>query len=465
MGKIKIEKALHIEQAKEAGRYSVTQVRGLYLDVRRMREGEIKPMRVWTLRIMHGYKKSKQGHTRPNIVERTIGYHPEVTLSEAREKAILWAREIRAGGEVGKQAKTHKAAPDVVTFKLAAEQVMTLRDGKWKSDVHRRQWRQTLEDYAYPLIGNKPVGEVTQDDIVAILSPLWASKHATASKLRSRLGMILGWAKAAKLRTDNPARENDTLGNLLPTIAKSTKHHAAMPYQQAPAFMLDLRRLDSVSALALEFTILTGCRTSEVLEAKWSEIDGQVWVIPAARMKGGGEHRVPLSPTALAVLERVRALGLLSATQLAALESVSERDDLPSDARGWAKQTHAKGSTDWIFPSRFSHLSNMAMLQCLRGLRPGLTVHGFRSTFRDWAADQTDYPHEVVEAALAHVVTDAVVRAYRRTSFFDKRRDLMNDWAAYLAGEQPAAKDEAAELIAKLKASGLSKEDILAALG
>lgn len=429
MGKIKIDKALHIEQAKEAGRYTVTQVRGLYLDVRRMREGEIKPMRVWTLRIMHGYKKSKQGHTRPNIVERTIGYHPEVTLSDAREKAILWAREIRAGGEVGKQAKTHKAAPDVVTFKLAAEQVMTLRDGKWKSDVHRRQWRQTLEDYAYPLIGNKPVGEVTQDDIVAILSPLWASKHATASKLRSRLGMVLGWAKAAKLRSDNPARENDTLGNLLPTIAKSTKHHAAMPYQQAPAFMLDLRRLDSVSALALEFTILTGCRTSEVIEANWSEIDGQVWVIPAARMKGGGEHRVPLSPAALAVLERVRALG----------------------------------ASEWIFPSRFSHLSNMAMLQCLRGLRPGLTVHGFRSTFRDWAADQTDYPHEVVEAALAHVVTDAVVRAYRRTSFFDKRRDLMNDWAAYLAGEQPAARDEAADLIAKLKASGLSKEDILAA--
>lgn len=430
MGKIKIDKALHIEQAKEAGRYTVTQVRGLYLDVRRMREGEIKPMRVWTLRIMHGYKKSKQGHTRPNIVERTIGYHPEVTLSDAREKAILWAREIRAGGEVGKQAKTHKAAPDVVTFKLAAEQVMTLRDGKWKSSIHKRQWKQTLEDYAYPLIGNKPVGEVTQDDIVTILAPLWASKHATASKLRSRLGMILGWAKAAKLRTDNPARENDTLGNLLPTIAKSTKHHAAMPYQQAPAFMLDLRRLDSVSALALEFTILTGCRTSEVLEAKWSEIDGQVWVIPAARMKGGGEHRVPLSPAALAVLERVRTFG----------------------------------ASEWIFPSRFSHLGNMAMLMCLRGLRHGLTVHGFRSTFRDWAADLTDYPHEVVEAALAHVVTDAVVRAYRRTSFFDKRRDLMNDWAAYLAGEQPAAKDEAAELIARLKASGLTKEDILAAL-
>lgn len=329
------------------------------------------------------------------IIERGLGSCPEVSLSEARDKAREWRRAIKAGDDPRPVAKQEEAA---VTFRAAADAVRALRASSWKSDVHAAQWDQSLADYAFPSIEHKAVGDVSLADVEAIMLPMWETKHATARKLLSRIGMILDWSIAKGLRTDNPAKANGPLRFLLPTVKKATRHHAALPYTELPAFMAELRKLDSVSARALEFTILTGCRTAEVIEAKRDEIDGAVLVIPAARMKGGKEHRVPLCERAQAIL-----------------------DALP----------HSPGG--WVFPSRGSHLSNMAMLQCLRGLRPGLTVHGFRSTFRDWAADQTDYPHEVVEAALAHTVSDAVVAAYRRTTFFDRRVALLNDWAAFMA--------------------------------
>ncbi len=438
---VEIDNDKDIDKAIGDGRYTVTQVRGLYLDVRKKRAREKTPKRVWTLRIMHGYKdKEKQ---KPNIVERTIGFTVDknrrelggVSLTDARTTALLWAREIRGGGEVGKRARPRTSTSAVVTFRDAAEAVMKRDSSSWKSDVHRKQWRQTLESYAYPFIGNNPVADVSQDDIVGILEPIWTTKHATAKKLLSRIGIVIGWAVTKKLRADNPARDKDFAKNLLGKVDKSKKPHAAMPYAEAPAFMVELRRLDSVSALALEFTILTGVRTSETIEAKWYEVKGDVWTIPAARTKtgkkSGNAHVVPLSPAALAVLEKVKAL------------------------------SHG----DYIFPSRFSHLSNMAMLECLRGLRTGMTVHGFRATFRTWASEQTDYPHEVCEAALDHAVSSSVVKAYRRTSFFDKRRDLLNDWADYCDGKEPAvAVDEVADLKAQLAKQAAQIDVLLQAL-
>jgi integrase len=381
---------------------------GLYLDVKK------SGARSFYLRIMIAGK----------IYERGLGAYPQLGLKVAREKARDWADELRAGNTVGIRSK--KAAAPVtenITFEQAAETVMALRDSTWKSDVHRAQWHQTMNDYVYPVIGNKAVSAITLEDIETVLKPHWTEKHETMRNVRSRIAIVLDWTVAKKLRTDNPARELGALKTLLGTVQKPIKHHTALPYIEIQAFLGNLRVLDSVSAAALEFTILTACRTSEVLGAKWNEIDGATWTIPATRMKTKSAHVVPLSSAAMVVLDKLR-------------------------------QLHSPDG--WVFPSRASKLSNMAMLMCLKGLQSDLTVHGFRSTFRDWAADKTDYPHEIVEAALAHTVGNDVVRAYRRTSFFDKRAALMEEWAAYCDGVEPEeAKDEVAALktqIASLQA-------------
>ena len=337
------------------------------------------------------------------IVERGLGAYSQVGLKEAREKAKEWAIELRRGHAVGIRANKPPATSTgaVVTFMQAATQVMALRDASWKSDVHRNQWRASLENYAYPLIGNKPVGEVTLDDVEAVLLPIWQTKHATATKVLSRMGMVLDWAIAKKLRTDNPAKANGPLKHLLPVVKRSTRHHAALPYKDAAPFMVQLRALESMSSLALQFTILTACRTSEVIEAKWSEIDFDtaLWVVPAHRMKNGKEHRVPLSPAAIAVLETAAKF---------------------------------RGVENWVFQGRSSHLSNMAMAECLKGLRTGLTVHGFRSTFRDWAGEIAQAQWHAAEAALAHTTRGQTEGAYHKADYLDARVPLMNDWACFL---------------------------------
>jgi integrase len=388
---------------------------GLYLDVK------ASGKRSFYLRIMIDGKIYERGLGAYIPAKKERGASASFGLKDARAKAREWADELRSGNNVGTRAKK-KAAPvtENITFKQAAETVMALRDPTWKSDVHREQWHQTMGDYIYPVIGGKAVSAITLEDIETLLKPYWTEKHETMRNVRSRIAIVLDWAVAKKLRTDNPARELGALKTLLGTVKKSVKHHKALPYTEIQSFLATLRTLDSVSALALEFAILTTCRTSEVLGAKLNEIDGTTWTIPASRMKANATHVVPLSPAAMAVLDKVR--------------------ELPSP-------------DGWIFPSRASHLSNMAMLMCLKGLQSDLTVHGFRSTFRDWAADKTDYPHEIVEAALAHTVSNDVVRAYRRTSFFDKRRDLMNAWADYCDGKEPIAPmDEVAELKAQIAA-------------
>ncbi len=369
---------------------------GLYL---RVRGGSS----LWTFRHMVEGRAS----------EHSLGSWADLTLADAVAKtADLRARIKR--GEVSSEllARPQKQAviktvPD--TFEAVANQLWESMKPGWKNPKHADQWINTLRTYALPHFGSKPVSEVTTDDVLAVLQPIWQDKHETATRVRQRIEAVLSAAKARGLRTgENPAAWRGHLDALLPTISKRKRvaHHAAMPWQDLPGFMAELRRRSSMSAWALQFTILTACRTGEVIGAQWSEIDRQaaIWTIPAVRMKAHREHRVPLSRQALALLR-----------------------DLP----------RMEGSDAVFWGARKPTISNMAMLELLRGMRPGLTVHGFRSSFRDWAAEATSYPAEVVEMALAHTISNQVEAAYRRGDLLDKRRGLMQAWADY-CGESSA---------------------------
>ena len=278
-----------------------------------------------------------------------------------------------------------------------------MHEDSWRNEKHRWQWRQTLE-VACEEIGKIPVAAIATGDVMRVLEPIWREKTETAARLRGRIESVLDFAGARGWRDgENPARWRGHLAKLLPAPGKVAKveHHSALPWPEIGSFMAELRLQDGAAARALEFTILTAARTGETIGAIWSEIDiaAAQWTVPAARMKAGREHRVPLSGAALAVLADVAS---------------------PRDA--------------WIFPGGRpgKPLSNMSMLMLSRRMgRPKLTVHGFRSTFRDWCAESTDYPREVAEQALAHVLGDKVEAAYRRGDLLGKRRQLMEDWAAF----------------------------------
>lgn len=289
-----------------------------------------------------------------------------------------------------------------VTFEEAAERYIEAHKAGWKNAKHAAQWTTTLKTYAYPLIGESPVQAIDTGLVLKVLEPIWTTKTETANRLRGRIESVLDWARVRGYRErENPARWRGHLEQLLPAPSKvqRVQHHAALPYADLPKFMEALRAQDGVSASALEFAILTVARTGEVIGAKWSEIDlkERVWTIPAERMKAGKEHRVPFSARTLAILKSMKALG----------------------------------SGEYVFPGLNNKaLSNMALLMLLRRMgREDITAHGFRSTFRDWAAERTNFPAEVAEMALAHAVGDKVEAAYRRGDLFAKRRELMTAWA------------------------------------
>lgn len=358
---------------------------------------------------------------------KDVGLGPAVgpgalSLAQARLVAQELALKVARGESLeGPRAVAKKAAAEAQrelgarkTFQDVAEAFVDLREGGWRNDKHRQQWRNTLKTYAYPHFGNLPVAEVETSHVMAALTPIWASKPETASRVRGRIENVLDAAKVQGLRSgENPARWRGHLDHLLSKRPKHTRgNHAAMPYLALPQFMIALREREAVAALALEFTILTAARTGEVLGATWGEIDldAAVWTIPGARMKAGKEHRVPLSERALAILTEVSKL----------------RTEPGSDAI--------------VFPSGQSRLSGMAMAMLLR--RMGVTdatVHGFRSTFRDWAAECTLYSHEVCEMALAHTIGNKAEAAYRRGDLFEKRRSLMADWADFVGGTEHSA--------------------------
>ncbi len=344
-----------------------------------------------------------------------------VSLAEARDKAAELRRLVKAGTDpldhreaAEAAAKARQAArARAKTFGQAADLFLAAHEAGWRNPKHRAQWAMTLRAYAGPHLGALPVTEVETAQVVALLRPLWHEKPETASRLRGRIEAVLDFAAAHGWREGaNPARWRGHLDKLFPRRGKvrPVEHHAALPWPDLPGFAAALRARDGAAARALEFCILTAARSGEVLGARWPEIDleGTVWTVPTERMKAGREHRVPLTPAAVSLL---RGLLPLRAAE-DALVFPGQRDGRP--------------------------LSVMAMAMVLRRMdRSELTVHGFRSTFRDWAGETTAHPREVVEAALAHRLGDRVEQAYARGDLFTKRRRLMEDWAAFCA--QPPA--------------------------
>jgi integrase len=341
-----------------------------------------------------------------------LGSYITVSLAEARDRA-LECRKLRekdidpidAREEARRQAAIERVKS--LKFKDAATAYMAAHRVAWKNDKHAAQWTATLKTYAYPVIGDLPLHLIDTTLVMKVIEPIWSTKPETASRVRGRMESVLAWATVRGYRRgDNPARWHGHLEKLLPARSKvrKTEHHRALAYAELPAFLVKLREQEGVAARALEFTILTAARTGEVIGATLREIDrrNKTWTVPADRMKADREHRVPMSDRALAILDQI-----------------NRADD---------------GKDEFVFPGGHidKPLSNMAMLKVVERMnRSGLTVHGFRSTFRDWAAERTNFPSEVVEMALAHTVDDKTEAAYRRGDLFDKRCRLMDAWSEY----------------------------------
>lgn len=434
MARIEKLTALKVERLKEPGMYP--DGRGLYLQVTiSSRDGE--PAKSWIYRYM------LRGHAR----EMGLGPFHTISLSLARDLALK-QRQLRLQGidpieaRRAERARTALAAANSVTFRECAEKYIAAHKAAWSNAKHASQWEATLATYAEPIIGRVSVQAVDTalvmnileqevTDVVGKSSSLWTAKPETASRLRGRIESILDWAKVRGYRDgENPARWRGHLAKLLPARAKIRKieHHAAIPYAELPELMTIIRAQEGMAARALEFAILTAARTGEVIGARWGEINlaDRLWTISAARMKGGREHRVPLSPRAVEILQEIRA-----------------------DQPGLNSREAARV---FVFSGRKldEPLSNMACLMLLRRFgRSDLTVHGFRSTFRDWAAERTNFASEVAEMALAHAVGDKVEAAYRRGDLFERRRRIMAEWAKFCAIPKEVREGDVAPLRAK----------------
>lgn len=323
-----------------------------------------------------------------------------MSLGEARELASTYRKVARDGGDP--LSDRRKARQLVPTFQEAAETVHRDSEPSWRNAKHAAQWIATLREYVFPFIGNRPVDQIDTPDVLKALAPIWLTKPETARRVRQRIAAVMDWAKTAGHRSgDNPVAG---IAKGLPKQPDRGNHHAALAYADVPAFVQRLRDSDASETvcIAFEFLILTATRTGEVLGATWKEIDlaSAVWTVPESRMKGGRKHRVPLSPPCLAILKRARVL----------------------DPEG-----------DYVFAGRSADqpLSNMAFLMTLRRMELDVTAHGFRSAFRDWASERTNFPNEVCELALAHSIKNKVEAAYRRGDLLEKRRELMATWAAF----------------------------------
>ncbi len=375
--------ALRIKSLSEPGRYA--DGNGLYLVV------DASGAKRWMLRTVVRGRRRDIG----------LGGIQLVSLVQAREKATQLRRLAREGGDpLEQQRQARRAVP---TFSQAAATVHLATSPSWRNPKHAAQWLSTLEQYAYPAFGDRQIDQIDTADLLRALGPIWLSKPETARRVKQRIGSVLDWARAAGFRTgENPVA---TVSRGLPRQTARAEHHAAMPYDDVPAFVGSLRSHSDhgLSTAALELLILTAARTGEVINARWEEfeLDRAVWIIPASRMKSGREHRVPLSPRAVQIV-------------------------------AGAKERSAAGA--FVFPGRAATkpASNMTLLMALRRLGVPYTAHGFRSSFRDWASERTNFPHEVCESALAHVVRNKVEAAYRRGDLFEKRRELMDAWSRFV---------------------------------
>lgn len=391
--------ALTVSKLSAPGFHFVGGVQGLALQI-------IGGSRAWVLRATIGGKRRDMG----------LGPYPEVTLAHARDKAREARELIRQGvdpiaKQQAAQSALRAAVAEAQTFKQCAEKYIKAHSAGWKNAKHRQQWGNSLEQHAYPVLGGILVRDVKLPQVLAVLEPIWTTTNETAVRVRGRIETVLDWATARGLREGaNPARWRGHLDKLLarPSKINNAEHHPALPLGAVGAFMVRLRAADGMGARALEFAILTAARSGEVRGATWAEIDltGKVWTIPAARMKAGKEHRVPLSAPTLAVL--------------AALPKAEP------------------GALVFAAP-RGGKLSDMTLAAVLRRMDVPAVPHGFRSTFRDWASERTNYPRDAAEMALAHAIGDKVEAAYRRGDLFQKRRLMMEDWANFLARIEQAA--------------------------
>jgi len=359
---------------------------GLYLNVAK------SGAKSWIYRYQLNGKRREMG----------LGSYSAYSLAEARDIAASHRKlqKQRIDPLIHRNSSSNRNGAN--TFSECAEAYIEAHKSGWKNPKHIQQWSNTLEQYAYPAIGDMPVDQIDTEHVMQVLTPIWNSKTETASRVRGRIENILNWAIVQRYRQPpNPALWRGHLSMLLPKRSKVQRvaHHPALPYKDMPEFMKQLRKVDSIPARAMEFTILTCSRTSETIQATWAEIDfgDKLWVVPGERMKAGREHRAPLSNQTISLLESIPHLN------------------------------------DCIFPYSKNHISNNAMLYCLNKdmNRSDITVHGFRSTFRDWAAEVSSYPREVAEAALAHVITDKTEAAYQRGDLLDKRRQMIQDWSDY----------------------------------
>ncbi len=384
--------ALAVSQISRRGINFVGGVTGLALNVTK------SGSRSWVLRYQVGGKRRDKG----------LGGYPDVTLAQAKEAARAARAKIGQGIDPVEDARILRSQliasqASAITFSQAATQYIDAHKDSWRNAKHAQQWTNTLQVYAYPKIGRMLVRDVALPQILAILEPIWRDKTETASRVRGRIESVLDWAAVRGYRPDNnPARWKGLLDKMLPAPGKITKtdHHRALPYKELPAFMTRLSEQQGMGARALEFTILTASRSGEVRGAKWSEfdLDSGIWTIPPERMKMGKEHRAPLSDAVLSII----------------------------------KKQKASAFCEYVFPSpRGSTLSDMTLSAVLRRMKVAAVPHGFRSTFRDWCAEHTDYSREVAEMALAHAIGSKVEAAYRRGDLFNKRRQLMQDWSDY----------------------------------
>jgi integrase len=387
--------SLAIGKLRKPGRYAVGN--GVYLQI----TGDNG--RSWVFRFERDYDGKRRG--------RHIGLGPcaLVTLAEAREKGSEYRKLLLKGidpldhrNALRQQALA--AATKGVTFQECADRYLAAQEAGWSNAVHSKQWRATLAAYVHPVIGPLPVASIDTGLVVTALEAIWTSKSETASRVRGRIESILDWAKARGYRAgENPARWRGHLDHLLPHHRKiaRVKHHAAMPYVLLPEFIYDLRGREGIAARALEFTILTAARLGETLGARWDEIAGNLWTVPAERMKSRREHRVPLSKCTVDLIQGVPRI------------------------------------SPYVFPGERSggRIPNNIPGKLLRRMGRVVTVHGFRSSFRDWAAEITAYPNHVVEMALAHTIPSGVEAAYRRGDLFEKRRALMQEWSDYCNSE------------------------------
>lgn len=363
--------------------------------------------RSWILRAMVGGKRRDMG----------LGGYPDVTLAGAKESARTARAKIKDGIDPVEDAKAKRSAlyaqrAAAMTFSEAAKAYIAVKEAEWKNAKHGDQWRNTLATYAEPVIGNIFVRDVDQSHVMRVLEPIWMEKTETAKRLRGRIEKVLDWARVRGFRSkeqENPARWRGHLDTLLqaPGKVQTIEHHPALPMDDLGAFMVELRKQEGMGARALEFAILTAARSGEVRGAMWSEIDlkDATWTIPASRMKMKREHRAALNAEAVALLESLSRTG------------------------------------DLVFPNtKGDKLSDMTLTAVLRRMnRSDITAHGFRSTFRDWCSERTNYPRDVAEMALAHAIGDKVEAAYRRGDLFEKRRRMMKEWGKFTGKVQTAA--------------------------